>query len=224
MEKHSEPTPQVRGREADERWSRKKGPHKGAQQLQQTRDQAQMQLLRWRLSLPHRSLQPQAMVQQSNRLDNQNVPPWSNLMDTVHIRRVGRGKGGKEGRWRRQKLYWQQNDNWQVPTWASIGWYTPAYLSIFACISTEIGRQYRSTPVFLKIRTLSFQKVRKSWCEQYKFIASEADRRVLVGSYCSFTLAYFKPFPDLKYTAGPDWSKKFVKPMNIEFASKLYGS
>ena len=83
-------------------------------------------------------------------------------MDAVQIRRVGRGKGGKEGRWRRQKLYWQQNDNWQVPTWASIGWYTPAYLSIFARISMEIGWQYRSTPVFLKIRTLSFQKVWKS--------------------------------------------------------------
>ena len=31
------------------------------------------------------------------------------------------------------------------------------------------------------------------------------------------TFAYFKPFPGLKYTAGPDWSKKFVKPMNINF-------
>ena len=31
VEKHSEPTPQVRGREADERRSRKKGPQKGAQ-------------------------------------------------------------------------------------------------------------------------------------------------------------------------------------------------
>ena len=43
-----------------------------------------------------------------------------------------------------------------------------------------------------------------------------------MGSYCSLTFAYFKPFPGLKYTAGPDWSKKFVKPVNIDFASKLY--
>ena len=54
--------------------------------------------------------------------------------------------------------------------------------------------------------------------------ASEADRRPLMGSYLSLTFAYFKPFPVLKYTIGPDWSKKFVKPMNIDFAWKLYGS
>ena len=46
----------------------------------------------------------------------------------------------------------------------------------------------------------------------------------LMGSYRSLTFAYFKPFLGLKYMAGPDWSKKFVKPMNIKFASKLYGS
>ena len=45
-----------------------------------------------------------------------------------------------------------------------------------------------------------------------------------MGSYSSLTFAYFKPFPGLKYMTGPDWSKKFVKPMNINFASKLYGS
>ena len=45
----------------------------------------------------------------------------------------------------------------------SLEWeiYRPAYPSIFACSSTEIGRQYGSTPVFLKIRIQSFQKVRK---------------------------------------------------------------
>ena len=42
-----------------------------------------------------------------------------------------------------------------------------------------------------------------------------------MGSYCSLTFAYFKPFPGLKYMAGPDWFKKFVKLMNIDFASKL---
>ena len=31
-------------------------------------------------------------------------------------------------------------------------------------------------------------------------------------------------FVDLKYMAGLDWSKKFVKPMNIDFALKLYRS
>ena len=32
----------------------------------------------------------------------------------------------------------------------------------------------------------------------------------------SFT--YFKPFLDLKHTAGPDWSNKFSKLMNTDFA------
>ena len=67
VEKHSEPTPQVRGREVCECRSRKKGLQKGAQQLQQTRDLTQMRLLRQRLLLPHRSLQPQATLQKLNR-------------------------------------------------------------------------------------------------------------------------------------------------------------
>ena len=46
----------------------------------------------------------------------------------------------------------------------------------------------------------------------------------LMGSYHSLTFVYFKPFPGLKYKAGPDWSEKFVKPVNISFASKLYES
>ena len=41
-----------------------------------------------------------------------------------------------------------------------------------------------------------------------EFVASEADRRALMGSYHSLTFAYFKPFRELKYTVGPDWSKK----------------
>ena len=53
----------------------------------------------------------------------------------------------------------------------------PSYSS-FAHISTEISRQYGSMPVFLKIWTHSFQKVRKSRCERCKFVASEVDRSV----------------------------------------------
>ena len=55
-----------------------------------------------------------------------------------------------------------------------------------------------------------------------KFVSSEADHRALMGSYRSLAFAYFKPFAGLKYAASPDWSKKFVKPMNIDFALKLY--
>ena len=68
--------------------SRKKSLRKGAQQLQQTRDHIQMGLLEQRLFLPHRSLQPQVTLQQSNRQDNQDVLPWSNLIDGGHISRV----------------------------------------------------------------------------------------------------------------------------------------
>ena len=57
-----------------------------------------------------------------------------------------------------------------------------------------------------------------------EFFGSEADHRVLMGSYCLLTFAYFKPFLGLKYTAGPYWSKKFLIPMNIDLASKLYRS
>ena len=57
-----------------------------------------------------------------------------------------------------------------------------------------------------------------------EFIASEADHRALMGSNYLLTFAHFKPFPGLKYTAGPDWSRKFVKPMNSNIASKLYGN
>ena len=106
----------------------------------------------------------------------------------------------------------------------------------------EMGWQYRCTPVFLKTRAQSFQKVWK-WAgssderpyvskhghrvsrkygnrdvNECEFVVREADRKALTGSYRSLTFAYFKPFPGLKFTAS-DWSKKFVKPMNIDFAA-----
>ena len=99
-----------------------------------------------------------------------------------------------------------------------------AYPSIFDCISTEIGRQYGCTPVFLKIWTQVSRKYGNHDLNECKFIASKADRRALIGSYRLLTFVYFKPFLGLKYTTGPDWSKKFVKPMNINFASNFYGS
>ena len=86
----------------------------------------------------------------------------------------------------------------------------PAYPSVFAYISTEISQQFGCMPVFLKIQTQSFQKVRTLWRERCEFGVREADRRALMGNYRSLTFAYFKPFPGLKYMAGPDWSKKFV--------------
>ena len=39
-------------------------------------------------------------------------------------------------------------------------------------------------------------------------------------SYLLLIFAYFKPFVGLKYTAGPDWSKKLFKPINLDFEFK----
>ena len=73
-------------------------------------------------------------------------------------------------------------------------------------------------PYFSKYGHRVSRKYGKCDVNECKFVASEADRRALM-----LTVAYFKSFPGLKYTAGPDWSKKFLKPMNIDFASELYG-
>ena len=43
-------------------------------------------------------------------------------------------------------------------------------------------------------------------------------------SYHSLTLTYFKPFPGLKYMAGPDWSKSFLNQWTSTVHWKLYGS
>ena len=88
----------------------------------------------------------------------------------------------------------------------------------------KLARSMEVRPYFSKYRHYSFQKVRKSRRERCEFVASEADGSVLMGSYHSLTFAYFKPYLGLKYMTGPDWSKKFVKPVNIDFASKLYRS
>ena len=79
-------------------------------------------------------------------------------------------------------------------------------------------------PYFSKYRHSVSRKYGNRDGNECEFIACEADYRVLMASYRSLTFAYFKPFPGLKYMGGPDWSKKFVRPMNIDFASKLYGS
>ena len=79
-------------------------------------------------------------------------------------------------------------------------------------------------PYFSKYGHRASRKYRKCDMNKCEFVSSEANRRALMGSYCSLTFAYFKPFQGLKYMAGPDGSKQFVIPMNIDFASKLYGS
>ena len=60
--------------------------------------------------------------------------------------------------------------------------------------------------------------------DECELVASEADCRALLGSYRLLTFAYFKPFLGPKCMAGPDWSKKSVKTMNINFGSNLYRS
>ena len=106
VEKHSASTPQVRGREAGECRSRKKGLQNGAQPLQQTRDHTQMQLLWQRLFLPHRSLQPQATATIEQQ-DNQDVHPWSNLINGGHSTKplLVWWKQHLSRRWRREQTW-----------------------------------------------------------------------------------------------------------------------
>ena len=56
----------------------------------------------------------------------------------------------------------------------------PAYPSVFDRICTEIGQQYGCMPVFLKIRTQSFQKSRH---EQMRVCCQQSQCRALMGSY-----------------------------------------
>ena len=98
----------------------------------------------------------------------------------------------------------------------------PAHLYLTILVQKSRWR-YGCTPIFFKIRTVS-RKYRNWDVNKCKFVASKADHRPLMGSYRSLTFAYFKPFLGLKYMAGPYWSRKVVIPMNIDFASKLYGN
>ena len=90
-------------------------------------------------------------------------------------------------------------------------------------LTVSVQKSASSTDVhlcFSKYGHRVSRKYRNRDVNECKLVASEADRRALMGSYRSLTFANFKPFPRLKYTASPDWSKRFVKPN----ASKLYGS
>ena len=68
------------------------------------------------------------------------------------------------------------------------------------------------------------RKYGNGYVNKCQFVASEADCRVLMGSYRSLTFVYFKPFPGLKYTAGPDWSNKFLNQWTSISHLKLYRS
>ena len=75
--------------------------------------------------------------------------------------------------------------------------------------------------------TFFFQTVRRCSKKYGNHAVNEcefASKNERWWSYRSWTFAYFKLFPWRKYRAGPDWSKKFVKPMTIDFAFKLNGS
>ena len=83
----------------------------------------------------------------------------------------------------------------------------PAYPSVFDLISTEIGWQYGCTPIFLKIRTQSFQKVWKSRRERMP-VHCQRSRSKSVDWELSFVdICIFQAISGLKYTSGPDWSK-----------------
>ena len=84
------------------------------------------------------------------------------------------------------------------------------YLTVLVCKSAG------STDVraYFSIHRQRVCKKYGNWdVNELAFIASEVEH---LQSYRSLTFAYFKPFLGLNY--------KFVKPVNIDFASKLYGS
>ena len=76
----------------------------------------------------------------------------------------------------------------------AVGLHRPTCSSVFARISTEISRQYRGTPEFFKIRTVSRKYGN---CDVN-------DASLLPAGYRSLTFVSFKPFPGLKDMAGPD--------------------
>ena len=61
-------------------------------------------------------------------------------------------------------------------------------------------------PYFSKYGHSVSRKHRNHDVNECKFVVRKADRRTLMGSYHSLTFVYFKSFPGLKYTAGPDRS------------------
>ena len=100
--------------------------------------------------------------------------------------------------------------------------FRPAYQSILV---RKLAGSMDVRVYFSKCGHRVSRKYRNRDVNKCKFVVSKADHGALMGSYCSSTFTiYFKPFLGLKYMAGPDWSKKFVKQMNIDFASKLSGS
>ena len=76
---------------------------------------------------------------------------------------------------------------------------TRPYLTVLIrkSASSMDERQY-----FSKYGSRLFRKHGNCYMNECEFVAREADRRVLMGSYHSLTFAYFKPFWELKYTVG----------------------
>ena len=99
----------------------------------------------------------------------------------------------------------------------------PTWLYLPVLVQKSAGST-EARPYFAKYGHRVSRKYGNRDMNDGSLLPAKHDRRPLMGSYHSLTFAYFKSFPGLKYMAGPDWSKQFVKPMNIDFASKLYRS
>ena len=68
----------------------------------------------------------------------------------------------------------------------------PAYPSVFDRISTEIGRQYGCTPIFLKIRTQSFRKARKLQHERMRVCCQQGQSRALMRELSFIDICIFQ--------------------------------
>ena len=89
----------------------------------------------------------------------------------------------------------------------SLQWYIiEIYTGLPTCpyLTVLVGKSASSTyvcPYFSKYRHRFSRKYGHCDVNECKFVASEVDRRVLMGSYYSFTYAYFEPL----YITGSDW-------------------
>ena len=96
----------------------------------------------------------------------------------------------------------------------------PAYLSVFDRIGMEISRSTDVQMHFSKYGERVYRKYGNHGVDKCKFVASEVDHLALV-ELLFVEIVYFKSFMGLKYMAGPDWSKKFLKQCTSTLHSKL---
>ena len=93
----------------------------------------------------------------------------------------------------------------------------PAYPSVFDCISTEIGWQYRCTPCFLKYGHRVSRKYGNCNMNESGCVASEVSRWALM-ELLFVDICIFQAISGAKIYSCSWLVKKIFKPMNMDFA------